>query len=49
MKWKILTIAACICIAEGASAQRYEYVQQGEFGFTAGRPIILVTLTHVLH
>ncbi|MFN8250542.1 MAG: DUF6089 family protein [Ferruginibacter sp.] len=36
MKWKILTIAACICIAEGASAQRYEYVQQGEFGFTAG-------------
>jgi opacity protein-like surface antigen len=36
MKLKVLTVLFIIVLATKTNAQRYEYVQQGEFGITAG-------------
>jgi len=35
-KLKVLTTLFIAVLATSASAQRYDYVQQGEFGITAG-------------
>ena len=36
MKMKVLTILFSIALSINAAAQRYDYVQQGEFGVTLG-------------
>src|SRR5450432_2532976 len=36
MKLKTLTILFLVALGYNASAQRYDYIQQGEFGITAG-------------
>ena len=36
MKTRIATFLLLVILSQGAKAQRYDYVQQGEFGVTLG-------------